>query len=71
MDKKKYKKILKIIAPILFGAFLIWLTFKNATSKEINDLINYIKEHFHDYKNAEVKYIVIKKEKNLLNIKNI
>ncbi len=44
MDKKKYIKILKIIAPILFGAFLIWLTFKNATSKEINDLINYIKE---------------------------
>jgi glycosyltransferase 2 family protein len=44
LDKKKYKKILKIIAPILFGAFLIWLTFKNATSKEINDVIKYIKE---------------------------
>jgi hypothetical protein len=44
LDKKKYIKILKIIAPILFGAFLIWLTFKNATSNEINDLIIYIKE---------------------------
>ena len=44
MDKEKYKKTLKIIAPILFGAFLIWLTFKNATSKEINDVVNYIKD---------------------------
>jgi|TARA_B110000014_G_scaffold263218_1_gene259246 hypothetical protein len=44
LDKGKYKKTLKIIAPILFGAFLIWLTFKNATSKEINDVINYIKD---------------------------
>ena len=44
MDKGKYRKILKIIAPILFGAFLIWLTFKNATSKEINDVVNYIKD---------------------------
>ena len=44
MDKGKYKKTLKIIAPILFGAFLIWLTFKNATSKEINDVVNYIKD---------------------------
>lgn len=44
MKKATTIKSLKIIAPILFGAFLIWLTFKNATSKEINDVFTYIKE---------------------------
>ncbi|PHS10497.1 MAG: TIGR00374 family protein [Kordia sp.] len=44
MDKKTVIKTLKIIAPILFGAFLIWITFNNATPKEIADVISYIKE---------------------------
>ncbi len=44
MDKKNIIKTLKIIAPILFGAFLIWITFNKATSEEIADVILYIKE---------------------------
>ena len=35
---------MKIIAPILFGSFLIWLTYNNATPEEIADVISYIKE---------------------------
>jgi len=44
LNKKTIIKTLKIIAPILFGAFLIWLTYNNATPKEIADVISYIKE---------------------------
>ena len=44
MDKKNTIKALKIIAPILFGAFLIWLTYNKATPEEITDVISYIKE---------------------------
>jgi len=43
LNKKNTIKTLKIIAPILFGAFLIWLTYNNATPKEIVDVISYIK----------------------------
>jgi len=44
LNKKTTIKTLKIIAPILFGAFLIWLTYNNSTPKEIVDVISYIKE---------------------------
>jgi len=44
LNKKTTIKTLKIIAPILFGAFLIWLTYNNSTPKEIADVISYIKE---------------------------
>ncbi len=43
MKKKQIIKFLKIFAPILFGAFLIWITYKKSTPKEIDDLIYYIK----------------------------
>jgi len=44
LNKKTIIKTLKIISPILFGAFLIWLTYNKATPKEISDVISYIKE---------------------------
>jgi uncharacterized protein (TIRG00374 family) len=37
-------KTLKIIIPILFGIFLIWLTYNKTTSTERADVIKYIKD---------------------------
>ncbi len=52
MKEKTLIKALKIIAPILFGAFLIWLTYKKSTKEELSDLLNYIK-------NADYFWVII------------
>lgn len=44
MTKKTLIKTLKIIIPILFGIFLIWLTYNKTTSTERADVIKYIKD---------------------------
>jgi uncharacterized protein (TIRG00374 family) len=44
LTKKTFIKALKIIIPILFGIFLIWLTYNKTTSSEREDVIKYIKE---------------------------
>ena len=44
MDKKKLIKTLKIVIPIAFGVFLIWLTYNKSTAQERADVIKYIKE---------------------------
>lgn len=44
MTKKTFIKTLKIIVPILFGIFLIWLTYNKTTSSERADVIKHIKE---------------------------
>jgi len=44
LNKKRIIKTLKIIIPILFGVFLIWITYKNTTPQEREDVIRYIKE---------------------------
>jgi uncharacterized protein (TIRG00374 family) len=44
LTKKTFIKTLKIIVPILFGIFLIWLTYNKTTSSERADVIKYIKE---------------------------
>lgn len=43
MNKQTLIKTLKIILPIAFGVFLIWLTYNKATPKERADVIKYIK----------------------------
>ncbi|MGB1270189.1 MAG: lysylphosphatidylglycerol synthase transmembrane domain-containing protein [Flavobacteriaceae bacterium] len=43
MTKKTFIKALKIIIPILFGVFLIWLTYNKTTPLERADVIKYIK----------------------------
>lgn len=43
MNKKTIIKTLKIIIPIAFGVFLIWLTYNKATPEERADVIKYIK----------------------------
>lgn len=44
MNKKALIKTLKIIIPITFGVFLIWLTYIKSTPEERSDVIKYIKE---------------------------
>lgn len=44
MNKKTLIKTLKIIVPILFGVFLIWLTYSKTSPSERTDVIKYIKE---------------------------
>ena len=44
LNKKQIIKALKIIIPILFGAFLIWITYKNTTPQEREDVVRYIRE---------------------------
>ncbi len=44
MTKKTFIKTLKIIIPILFGVFLIWLTYNKTTPIERADVIKYIKD---------------------------
>ncbi len=44
MNKKTTIKTLKIVVPILFGVFLIWLTYTKTTPNERADVIKYIKE---------------------------
>jgi len=44
LTKKRIIKTLKIVFPILFGVFLIWITYKNTTPQEREDVIRYIKE---------------------------
>ena len=44
MNKKFIIKTLKIIIPIAFGVFLIWLTYNKATPEERTSVVRYIKE---------------------------
>ncbi len=44
LQKKQITKALKIIVPVLFGVFLIWITYQNTTPQERNDVMRYIKE---------------------------
>lgn len=44
MTKKTFIKTLKITIPILFGIFLIWLTYNKTTPSERADVIKYIRE---------------------------
>ena len=44
MTKRRIIKTLKIILPILFGVFLIWVTYKNTTPQERADVLKYIQE---------------------------
>ena len=44
MNKKTLIKTLKIVVPILFGVFLIWLTYNKTSPSERADVIRYIKE---------------------------
>ncbi len=43
MKKQQVIKALKIGIPIFFGVFLIWITYKNTTSQEREDVLHYIK----------------------------
>lgn len=44
MTKKTLITSLKIIIPIVFGVFLIWLTYSNTTPTERTEVVKYIKE---------------------------
>lgn len=44
MNKNKLIKTLKIIVPIIFGVFLIWLAYIKSTPEERTDVIKYMKE---------------------------
>lgn len=44
MNKKARIKTLKIVIPILFGVFLIWLTYTKTTPAERADVLGYIKD---------------------------
>lgn len=43
MNKKNSIKTLKIVVPILFGVFLIWLTYTKTTPAERADVVSHIK----------------------------